>query len=124
MTDEVQKAAASLREYALSLPEAYEDFPWGELVIKVNKKIFVFISGEAELEKGFRLGVKLPVSSIQALNLPFTQPSGYGLGKASWVTAHFSLHEPLPTELLISWIEESYRAIAPKKLVRQLESSN
>ena len=33
----------SLLEFALSLPEAHEDHPWGETVVKVRKKIFVFL---------------------------------------------------------------------------------
>ena len=32
-----------LRAKALSLPEAHEDFPWGDCVAKVGKKIFVFL---------------------------------------------------------------------------------
>jgi len=32
----------ALREYIFSLPGAHEDFPWGESVAKVQKKVFVF----------------------------------------------------------------------------------
>lgn len=32
------KVEAALRQLALSLPEAYEDFPWGDRVFKVKKK--------------------------------------------------------------------------------------
>jgi len=44
----------------------------------------------------------------------------YGLGRAGWVTATFETGEPVPVELMIAWIDESYRAIAPKKLVKEL----
>ena len=39
-------ARQKLREFSGSLPESYEDFPWGELVMKVNKKVFVFLGAE------------------------------------------------------------------------------
>ena len=32
-----------VREFALGMPGAIEDFPWGESVAKVNKKVFVFL---------------------------------------------------------------------------------
>ena len=32
-----------VREFALSLPEAVEEHPWGEDVAKVRGKIFVFL---------------------------------------------------------------------------------
>ncbi|TDJ77540.1 MAG: MmcQ/YjbR family DNA-binding protein [Planctomycetota bacterium] len=35
-----------LRTFALSFPDAYEEFPWGHCAIKVNKKIFVTLGGE------------------------------------------------------------------------------
>ena len=38
-------ARAALRRYALGLPGAHEDFPWGESVVKVSKKVFVSLSG-------------------------------------------------------------------------------
>ena len=38
---------------------------------------------------GFGLSVKLPQSRTFALGLDWTEPTGYGLGKAGWVTATF-----------------------------------
>src|SRR5690242_9119860 len=45
-------ARADLRAFALGLPEAYEEFPWGECVVKVNKKVFVFLGLEPTEEQG------------------------------------------------------------------------
>ncbi len=58
-----------------------------------------------------------------AVDLPFAEPTGYGLGKSGWVTASFTKVADVPLDLLKSWIDESYRAIAPKKLVKLLESA-
>jgi hypothetical protein len=40
---------AQLRAFALSLPVAAADLPWGERVIKVNGKIFVFLRHDEEM---------------------------------------------------------------------------
>ena len=108
---------AALRRYALSFPEAYEEFPWGERVIKVNKKIFVFLHGSAgEL----RVTTKLPRSYGAALLAPFCKPTGYGLGKSGWVTSSFKKGDQPPFDILKGWIDESYRAVAPKRLITKL----
>jgi hypothetical protein len=52
--------------------------------------------------------------------LPFTEPTGYGLGKSGWVSAKFPPGKKLPVDLLKEWIDESYRAQAPKKLVASI----
>jgi len=109
---------AILRAHALSYPEAREDFPWGERVVKVRGKVFVFL-GRPEAG-GLGLSVKLPGSATLALDLPFASPTGYGLGKSGWVTARFGPRQKPPLDLLRQWIDESYRAVAPKKLVAQL----
>ena len=116
-----KKPAATeiLRRFALGYPEAREDHPWGETVIKVKKKVFVFL-GHPE-DGGVGLSVKLPQSNLLALDLPFATPTGYGLGKAGWVTAHFSPKQKPPLELLKQWIDESYRAVAPRTLVAKLD---
>ncbi len=118
MSNEVRQAAQTLQEYALGLPEAQEEFPWGECVIKVNNKIFVFF-GLMD-NPGLLVQVKLPTSADDALNLPFAQAAGYGLGKHGWVKMQFAADDSPPVSLLQKWILESYRAVAPKRLVAQL----
>jgi predicted DNA-binding protein (MmcQ/YjbR family) len=119
MSRSIKSAAEKqLISYALRYPGAWQDHPWGEIVVKVGKKIFVFF-GTDEI-KHLAIGFKLPLSSVPALGMPFAKPTGYGLGKAGWVTATFPLAEEPPMDLLCEWIDESYRAIAPKKLIAQL----
>jgi len=108
---------AILRAFALSYPDAHEDFPWGERVIKVKSKVFVFMGVS---DGGLGVSVKLPVSATLALGLPFATPTRYGLGKSGWVTARFAPKERVPLDVLRQWIDESYRAVAPKKLVAGL----
>jgi predicted DNA-binding protein (MmcQ/YjbR family) len=115
---------ASLRAFALGLPGAYEDNPWGECVVKVNKKVFVFLGLEPAPDAGLTFSVKLPNSGTDVLSLPFTEPTGYGLGRHGWVTVRLLPGEEAPIDILCDWITESYRAIAPKRLVAQLDAAN
>ncbi|MEK6371314.1 MAG: MmcQ/YjbR family DNA-binding protein [Acidobacteriota bacterium] len=111
------KIAADLRDAALCYPGTDEHFPWGETAIKVKGKTFLFMrSADDELS----LSVKLPQSREDALALPFTEPTHYGLGKSGWVTSSFKRDDEVPVGVLKDWIDESYRAVAPKKLLAQL----
>jgi predicted DNA-binding protein (MmcQ/YjbR family) len=111
------KAELALRDYALSFPETHEDFPWGHRALKVRGKGFLFMGGD---EKVFSLSVKLPTSRDGVLLLPFASPTAYGLGKSGWVTAQFTRKDKIPLDWIRSWIEESYCAVAPKKLATRL----
>ena len=113
----VNRSQMALRDFAMGYPEAHEDFPWGERVIKVRNKVFLFLGGK---DQDLSLSVKLPSSGLIALGLPFASPTGYGLAKSGWVTARFGPKQKPPIEVLRAWIDESYRAIAPKKLVAAL----
>ena len=105
--------AEEIRAHALCLPEAHEDHPWGECAFKVRKKVFVFMGrGEADLG----VSVKLPVSAERALTRPGAAPTGYGLGKSGWVSGRVPEGQPVDLDELRAWIEESYRAVAPKRL--------
>ena len=111
---------AELRAFALSLPEAWEDHPWGESVAKVGKKVFVFFGDDAQ-ERSRSFTVKLPQSGDEAAAMPWTADPGYGLGRGGWLTVNAPVDAPI--ELLTGWIAESYRAVAPKRLVKQLDDS-
>jgi len=115
----VKKIYNVLRKYALGFPETREDMPWGECAIKVKGKVFLFMRCEdAEL----RLWVKLPQSHPYALDRPFAEPAGYGLGASGWVSATFKGKAKPPVDLLKGWIDESYRAVAPKKLLAETKA--
>jgi len=116
----MKQAKAALREFALGFPGAREEFPWGERVIKVGKKVFVFLGMADGDELG--LSVKLPESGPMALLLPFAEPTGYGLGKSGWVSAHFVASDDPPLGMLREWIDESYRAVAPRTMTAKLSA--
>lgn len=112
-----QSVQERLRAHALSLPETREEFPWGDRVAKVRGKIFAFLGSVEDAESHITL--KLPESREAALSIKGASPTGYGLGRAGWVTMPARGDLP-PIEILIEWVEESYRAVAPKKLSAQL----
>ena|SRR5690349_5603481 len=110
--------AGKLRARAMKYPEATEDFPWGERAIKVRGKAFLFLRAEG---RKVSFSVKLPHSAAEALELPFTQPTPYGLGKHGWVMAEVDGSRDAPVSTFEAWLDESYRAVAPKKLVASLD---
>lgn len=110
-------ALRELREYGLTLPGAHLKSPWpGHKDLAVNDKTFAYLPVEGD---PFKISCKLPATSGVALMLPFCRPAAYGLGKSGWVAASPSPAE-INVELFKQWIDESYRAQAPKKLVAQL----
>ncbi|MFZ6184347.1 MmcQ/YjbR family DNA-binding protein [Nannocystis pusilla] len=114
----VGAGAEQVRALALAYPQTVEEFPWGHTAVKVGGKAFLFMGGEGDT---LTLSMKLPASHGAALLLPFASPTGYGLGKSGWVTASFPKDAALPIALLAEWLEESYRAVAPKKLSALVE---
>src|SRR3954463_9200484 len=109
--------AKKLRDYALGFPEATEAFPWGESAFKVKGKTFVFMRAEPG---DVSFSVKLSKSRKQALALPGSEPTHYGLGAKGWVTLRPTAKTSL--KLLLSLVDESYRAIAPKRVLDELEA--
>jgi hypothetical protein len=113
-------ALKELRAFGLAYPGAHTKSPWpGHLDLAVNDKTFAYLSLE-----GQPLGIscKLPRSRDIALMLPFCKPAGYGLGKSGWVAAQMGPDDDPPVDLFKAWLDESYRAQAPKKLVKELDA--
>lgn len=113
--------AENLRTFGLSLPGAFEAHPWGELVLKAKGKVFVFL-GKPSNELCF--SVKLPKSGERMLDQEWAEPTGYGLGKSGWITISVASGNPLSGKELCALLEESYRAVAPKTLVKELDQRN
>ena len=112
----------ALRGFALTLPEAWEDFPWEHSVAKVGKKVFVFLPGPDDPLETAHATVKLPDSGGAALSSEACEPAGYGMGRSGWVSIDLKSPAVPPLEVLQDWVEESYRAIAPKRLVKLLDA--
>jgi hypothetical protein len=110
------------RKFALSLPEAFEDFPWGQPVIKVATgskwpPLFLWLGlRDADTHAVY---VKLTTAYDQAIAIAGAFPTAMsGVGQWGRLTI------PLPVrdiDLLLDWVDESYRNVAPKRLVARLE---
>jgi predicted DNA-binding protein (MmcQ/YjbR family) len=109
-----------LRAFGLAYPGAHSKAPWPEHDdLAVNDKTFAYLPVAGQ---PFSLSVKLPYTGEVALELPFARPTAYGLGKSGWVTLEPSEQDMPSLEQLKDWIDESYRAQAPKRLVKELDS--
>ncbi len=112
------KVHETLRKIALTYPESHEDHPWDHVAIKVRKKMFLILAGTKDT---LSVTCKLPRTGKEALLLPFTEPTGYGLGKHGWVSANFERGAEPPVSVLVDWIDESFRTVAPKTVVKLLD---
>jgi predicted DNA-binding protein (MmcQ/YjbR family) len=113
------KAMDALRKAALAYPETREDHPWGEIAIKVKDKVFLFMGYSEDGSYGF--SVKLPKSGPAVLKKKFAEPTHYGLGKHGWVSIRYKKDADVPMKDALAWLDESFRAVAPKKVLAKLD---
>ena len=117
MASKGDKLVSELRAFGLELPGAHSKSPWPEHDdLAVRDKTFAYLPA-----KGGSFSCKLPYTGYDALRLPFAQPTGYGLGKSGWVSFNPGEDDIPDIEQLKAWVEESYRAQAPRKLVKELD---
>ncbi|MET7285274.1 MmcQ/YjbR family DNA-binding protein [Streptomyces sp. NPDC005573] len=112
-----------VRGFALSLPGAAEEFPWGGTVAKAGRKVFVFL-GVTDGSHPLGLTVKLvdEAPHAHALSVPGAAPARYGLGRAGWVSVPLADRGAPAAGVLCDWIEESYRAVVPRRLAAELDA--
>ena len=121
MSGKTGALVAELRAFGLTLPGAHGKAPWPEHDdLAVNDKTFAYLPA-AGAER-FTLSVKLPYTHPVALDLPYAKPTAYGLGRSGWVSFGPADDEIPSLDQLKEWIEESYRAQAPKRLVKALDA--
>jgi predicted DNA-binding protein (MmcQ/YjbR family) len=111
---DIARAETAIVKLTERFPEVTEEGPWGHRAFKVRGKTFLFLVADGD---GLSFSVKLPRSGAQALKLPYTEPTHYGLGKSGWVSAKFASGADVPLARVAEWLEESYGAIAPKRLL-------
>ena len=106
-----RRAVRSIRDLALSFPEAYEDAPWGFPVFKVaDNRLFALLSDGDPAE----LTLKLSSEEREIAYLhPWVRRASY-VGRYGWVTATIEDADALQTAL--EWLRESYYLKAPARL--------
>ena len=112
-TDHFKRA----RKLFLALPDTEETFPWGSPHYRVKDKIFGGFGDEGECPTlGFKLEKEHAAALIECDDR--ATPAKY-VGKHGWVS--FELRRRIPWKRIESWIEESYRLIAPRRSVAKLD---
>jgi predicted DNA-binding protein (MmcQ/YjbR family) len=120
MSETSDEILAKLRAFGLVLPGAHSKSPWPEHDdLAVNDKTFAYLPAAG---RPFTLSCKLPYTGYEALQLPFAKPTAYGLGKSGWVSFAPAEDEIPSLDQLKEWVEESYRAQAPRRLVKALDA--
>ena len=112
----------AVRSFGLQLPSAFEDFPWGIPALKVatgSNWPPVFVGLGRRDDDPPAVYVKLTSSYDQAVEVAQATPTKMsGLGQFGRLTI------PLPVadlDLLFDWVDESYRNVAPRRLLAELD---
>jgi predicted DNA-binding protein (MmcQ/YjbR family) len=111
VTIPARRVSKTIRGLALSLPEAYEDAPWGFPVFKVSdNRMFAWLREDDPVE----LTVKLSTEEREIAHLhPWVRRASY-VGRYGWITATIEDADALETAL--EWLRESYYLKAPARL--------
>ena len=107
----------ALRDRALEFPGVAEGDSCVKRAFKARTKGFLYL-GEKEMT--YNVMLKVGDSVDAATSFCAEQPEQRSIGKTNWVTLHFDSADEPPC-FLNEWIEESYRLLAPRKLVSELE---
>ena len=102
--------AAVLQAYCLGFEGAFEDYPWGDIVYKVGKKMFATLHAE---EAGVSTTVKAsPDDASFLIELPHIERAPY-IGRHGWVTVRVS--DDATLDHAKELVGVSYGLVAPKK---------
>jgi predicted DNA-binding protein (MmcQ/YjbR family) len=101
--------ARDLQAYCLSFAGAWEDYPWGDIVYKVGKKMFAALGVTGELAG---LTVKATLEDQDELvQLPHVEKAHY-VGRYGWISVTVS--DEATYEHALELIANSYNLVAPK----------
>lgn len=114
------KPMQAIRKLALRLPEVEESVVCSKAAFKARGKGFLFMGMD---ESSWNLLLKLGPSLPEAAKLAAKEPQHYGVGGRDWVSVTFPHTASPPPGLMEHWIDESFRLLAPKKLVAALPAA-
>ncbi|MCA8990733.1 MAG: MmcQ/YjbR family DNA-binding protein [Planctomycetaceae bacterium] len=108
------KPMVAIRKLALKYPEVEEGASCVNRAFKARKKAFVFMGMN---ESTYNVRLKLGDSLEEAEQLAEESPENYSVGAHGWTLLTFPHKQNPPKGLMKRWIDESFRLLAPKKLV-------
>ena len=114
-----RRACKTIRELALSLPQTYEDAPWGFPVFKVaDNRMFAWLQENDPVE----LTLKLDAEEREIAYLhPWVRTASH-VGRYGWITANVTDEESL--EAALEWLRESYWLKCPAELKAAVEGDD
>jgi hypothetical protein len=118
-----QQAEAELAAYGLTLPETDAAQGWSVTrTLRVKGRMFAIFGDKGEPADALTLIVKLPISVEMVQHLYYVRESRGWYKQHDWVIAHFGPNDDILAEsdTLKGWLRQSYVAMAPKRLGRQL----
>lgn len=118
-----QIAEAQLTAFGLSLPETDVAGGWGETrYMRVAGKGFAVFGDKDEPADNLTIIVKLPISYDMVQHLPFVSEGSDWYRKNKWVRIVMDPHDDILAEIetLKAWMVQSYVAMAPKRLGKQV----
>lgn len=102
-----QDPTDAIRRQAVAFPGVAKGTSCTQSAFKAGKGTFLFI-GPGPKGKGFKAMFKLKASMPKALKLAAEDPKRFEVGSTGWVTARFTVEEPLPKRIWEKWLTESY----------------
>jgi predicted DNA-binding protein (MmcQ/YjbR family) len=97
-------------EYCLAMPGAWQDEPWdGDIVAKVDKKIFAFLGGETV---GVKSGGDRDEADEWLLRYPEDVRVMAYIGRSGWNTLR--MNGAIPDDEILEAIDESYYRVVEK----------
>ena len=109
-----------LRAICLRYPQACEKETWGHPTFRVKDKIFVSVGIDGPDRSVSSATMKSAVDEQQSMlaeGAPYYFPAYVGV--KGWIGVN--LVDPVDWDVVSELIEESYRLVAPKKLVAELD---
>lgn len=107
-----------IRAHAMTFPDTVEGSSCVNRAFKAGGKNFAFL-GEKDDRCTLRLKLDESIPDLEARAA--LDPERWQVGKGGWVLLTFPPTDAPKVAELRGWITESFRLLAPKKIVAQLE---